>query len=121
MHGRSSFTRIGPEANFHSVLGAVTSPNFGIIPIQDENNRVIGSISDGDLRRALLARGGDALSMTAEELMTKSPKTVLPEMHAIEAIGMMEKYKITAVFVASEHNELLGLVRLHDLLSANVI
>ena len=121
MHPQSMATKIDEYSDFHSILEAVTSPNFGIVPVQSQEGIVLGSISDGDLRRALLKFGGKALNLLAKDLMSASPKVVNLNMEASEVISVLEKYKITSVFVIDSENRYKGLVRMHDLLTARVI
>ena len=121
MHKRDAISVVKPDANFHDVLEAVTSPNFGIVAVASEHDLVEGSVTDGDLRRALLSHGGRALDMCAAELMNPCPKTVSPGLKALEVIGIMERYKITSLFVTEDCDKLLGLVRLHDLLAAKIV
>ena len=112
-----------PGSAFHEVLEAVTKKNYGIVPVQDHNGNLLGVISDGDIRRALLAQGAKALQMTAEALMTRNPRTTRAESLAIDAFKRMEESQITSLFVV-EHakpERLLGLIRMHDLLAAKIV
>lgn len=121
MHKRDSISVVASAADFHAVLEAVTSPNFGIVAVVNDDGFMEGSVTDGDLRRALLKHSGDALKMRAAELMNPSPKTVAADLKALEVISVMEKYKITSLFVTDSQDKLLGLVRLHDLLTAKIV
>ncbi len=109
------------DARFEDLIDGMTRSNFGIVAVIDKQRRVLGCISDGDLRRSLRNYGALALEMTVEAIMSKAPKVIEPKSRAIEAISIMEQHKITALFVCSEGGELLGLVRLHDLISAKII
>jgi arabinose-5-phosphate isomerase len=122
MHPLAKLSRVSAQDNFHSVLQAVTTPNFGICPVLCPDDQLVGAITDGDLRRALLQHGADALELNAEQLMSAHPKTISPELRALDAINLMEQFKITAVFVqCSTTKKLLGLLRLHDLLEGKVV
>ncbi|MFK7823813.1 MAG: SIS domain-containing protein [Oligoflexales bacterium] len=121
MHSRDAISKVLPDADFHTVLKAVTSRNFGIVAVTNGGGQIEGSVTDGDLRRALLKYGGSALNMHAAELMNSSPKTVPVDLKAVDVISIMEKHKITSLFVTNEQDKLLGLVRLHDLLSAKIV
>lgn len=111
------------SAGFHDVLAAVTKKNFGIVPVVDEAGRLSGAISDGDIRRALLKEGAAALQKTAKDIMTVGPRTVFGDELALEAFRTMEKHQITSLFVLSRDasNKLLGLVRMHDLLTSKIV
>lgn len=111
------------DAGFHAVLDAVTRNNFGIVGVVDAATReLVGCITDGDVRRALLKHGGAALSMEAQRWMSRSPRTVEVECLAVEAARKMEDARVTALFVvdASVHKP-IGILRMHDLLEARVL
>jgi arabinose-5-phosphate isomerase len=119
---REKLNCVFPHSDFHQVLNAVTNPNYGICPVIGSNDEIIGAITDGDLRRALLASGDRALKFTAVDLMNSKPKLIDGGSRATDAITVMEKSKITSLFVTSgSAGKLLGLVRLHDLLSEKII
>ena len=121
---------LGPELpsvsgsqDFHQVLEAVTRKNFGIVPVVDEKQRLLGAISDGDIRRSLLHKGAAALTMTAKEMMTLNPRTVGADLIALEAFQIMEKHQITSLFVVRDDQTkvLSGIIRMHDLLAAKIV
>ena len=114
---------ISPAASFHDVLEAVTRKNYGIVPVLDSTDRLVGAISDGDIRRALLLKGASAMTLTAEAFMTKSPRTTSGQILAVEAFKKMEDLQITSLFVVEENNpfQLRGIVRMHDLLAAKIV
>ena len=121
MKSRRNTPAVKAIADFHQVLESVTSPNFGIVCVVDAEDRVLGSVTDGDLRRALLQHDSKALLMTAGELMNPDPRMISPDERAVGAAALMEKYQITSLFVVSSGQILLGLVRLHDLMSEKLL
>jgi arabinose-5-phosphate isomerase len=85
-----------------------------------EGDKLLGVISDGDLRRQLEKHGRspgskDVLELTAEECMTRSPKTIRPDEFAQTALSVMEEKKITSLAVVDAAGKLHGIVHLHDL------
>jgi arabinose-5-phosphate isomerase len=114
---------VDSEASFHKVLEAVTRRNYGIVPVVGEANQLIGAISDGDIRRALLAHGAETLTMSAGRLMTRNPRTINAQSLAIDAFKRMEESQITSLFVVdkAEKDGLAGLLRMHDLLAAKIV
>jgi arabinose-5-phosphate isomerase len=114
---------ITKKATFHEVLEAVTKKNYGIVPVVEEGGKIIGAISDGDIRRTLLKNGADALNLTALQFMTKSPKLITSSKLAIEAFRHMENAQITSLFVETSESSgvLSGLIRMHDLLAAKIV
>jgi arabinose-5-phosphate isomerase len=86
-----------------------------------EGERLVGIISDGDLRRLLERKGKDVLDMSAEECMTHDPKTVSGEEFAATALAIMEEQKITSLVVVGENMNLKGIVHLHDLWGTEMV
>jgi len=80
-----------------------------------DGEKLVGIISDGDLRRLLEKRGKDVLDLTAEQAMTKNPRTISTAEFAATALALMEEKKITSLMVVNEAGKLEGIVHLHDL------
>ena len=103
------------SASFTQVLREMNAKKLGIIGIVNKRKKLIGVVTDGDIRR-FLVRGGEARKATVTEVMGKSPK-VIPLMATLaEALHSMELYKITNVFVINKKGEPIGLVHIHDIL-----
>jgi arabinose-5-phosphate isomerase len=122
MHAMDKLVTIGPDADFHKILEAVTK-NFGIVGVLDAKGVLVGAVSDGDLRRALVKLDSKALATKASDLMTRGPKNVPSKTLAIDALTLMNDRQITQLFVMSPQNDgkLAGVVRLHDLLAAKIL
>ena len=122
MHSIETIESIRREDEFHAVIEAVTSNNFGVTAVIDDDTRLLGCVTDGDLRRALLERGASVLETKAQDFMTKAPKIIFADELVMEAISSMESHSITSLFVLDRENgQLQGLIRLHDLLAAKII
>ncbi|MEO0306146.1 MAG: CBS domain-containing protein, partial [candidate division WOR-3 bacterium] len=93
----------------------------GITSVVDDDGKVIGVITDGDLRRLLEKSWEKIFSYKACEVMTTNPKIISPDALAYTAAKKMEEYKITALIVVDEANKPIGVIHLHDLMKANVI
>jgi len=98
------------------VLPEMTAKSLGCIGIVDENGKLKGIVTDGDLRRHMK---NDILDLTAAEVMSPSVKTIRPTALASEALQIMNDGKITSLFVLEKHN-ILGLLHIHDCLRAGV-
>jgi arabinose-5-phosphate isomerase len=100
----------------------MTAKRFGCLGIV-EDERLVGIITDGDLRRALqpgqAAPQSGLLSRSTAEVMTRNPRTIGPEALAAEALHLMAG-RITALFVVDEQQRPVGILHLHDLLRAGV-
>ena len=116
MHEGEAVPRIRRGAQMSEAIVEMTSKGFGCIAIVDDNGKLAGVITDGDLRRHMRA---DLLQTPVDQVMTKSPKIVRPDQLASEALQLLNSSKITALFVV-EQNVPVGIVHFHDLLRAGV-
>jgi arabinose-5-phosphate isomerase len=123
MKPKESLPLVAEDADFHKVLEIVTARNFGIAGVVSAKGELIGAVSDGDLRRALLQSGAEALRARASQMMSKTPKTVTSDSLALDALTLMNDKQITQLFVvASKETKIpTGIVRLHDLLAARIL
>lgn len=111
---------VAPEADFSEVIDKLAQRNFGIIAVVDKEIGLVGAISDGDIRRAVSTTSSLQLSK-AQDVMSHAPKTLHSDDSAVEAVTLMERHKITSAFVVNAEKQLVGVVRLHDLIAAKII
>jgi len=100
------------------VMAEMSRKGFGMTCVIDEDGGLVGVITDGDLRRRLIAgRQGDAtlLDLTAADVMTGQPITLSRGTLAVEALRLMEARKITSIVVVDGDRQVEGVVHLHDL------
>ncbi len=114
MHAGAELPLVAPETPMPEVLLEMTGHRFGTAGIVDRDGRLIGIITDGDLRRSM-ARHPDLLKLTAADVMTRNPKTLPPDTLAGTAISFMNRNKITVVFVTDKDERPVGIVHMHDL------
>jgi arabinose-5-phosphate isomerase len=114
MHKEDAIPRVGPQTRMPDVIYEMSRKKLGITAVT-ESDRLVGVISDGDLRRLLEKHGKDALDLTAEQCMTKNPRTIPATEFAASALATMEEKKITSLAVVDGAGTLLGIVHLHDL------
>ena len=121
MHPGSQVPLVATTATLAETLRAVTDGGLGTVGVVDAGGSLlVGVITDGDVRRAVL-KFGDVSSKTAGELMSNNPKTVAAEALAEEALATMEKHSITSLFILETGTRRpIGIVHLHDLLKASV-
>ncbi|MBM3502413.1 MAG: KpsF/GutQ family sugar-phosphate isomerase [Alphaproteobacteria bacterium] len=103
------------SSNMKDVVLVMSAKNFGCAGIVEERDRLVGIITDGDLRRHM---ADDLLQRRARDIMTRDPRTIHPDALAAEAVGIMAG-KITNLFVVDERR-VVGILRLHDCLQAGV-
>lgn len=116
MHSGSEMPLIDSEASMQQALLKMTSKMLGCVGIIDKDGRLQGIITDGDLRRYMSA---DILNRKASEIMTRNPKTTVPDILAAEAVKIMNDKKITQLFVIQDEKP-VGIIHLHDCLKAGV-
>jgi arabinose-5-phosphate isomerase len=112
MHKGENMPIVSPGNLMADVLITITAKTFGVAGVVDGEGRLAGVITDGDLRRHM---SPDLLEMRAEDIMTRDPISVPPQLLAAEALGLMNEKRISAVFVV-DGGKPLGLVRIHDIL-----
>lgn len=99
-------------------LFLISNKGFGCLGIIDEGQRLIGIITDGDLRRHLLS--GDILDCPVEDVMTPDPKTITPDALVASALEVLNAAAITALMVVGADRRPVGIVHMHDLLRTGV-
>lgn len=97
----------------------MTSKRLGATCVIDDNGKLIGIITDGDLRR-LLQRTENVFSLTAGDVMTKNPKTIKKDALAVTALQQMETYNITQLVVIDNERNPIGMIHIHDLVKAGL-
>jgi arabinose-5-phosphate isomerase len=116
MHTGDRLPLVGENQVMSDALVIMTQKSLGCLGVVDGDSRLVGVITDGDLRRHM---GRDLLSATTSEIMTRDPKSVPPDMMASAALELLNASRITAVFVV-EDGKPIGVVHVHDLLRAGV-
>ena len=101
-------------------LLAVSRGGLGMAAVRDRSGAVGGIFTDGDLRRAL-EKLGDLRKLEVGSVMTSPPRTISPSRLAVEAVEMMEEFRINQLLVTDENGTLLGALNMHDLFRAKVI
>jgi arabinose-5-phosphate isomerase len=106
--------------NIKHVIVEISKKGLGFVAVVDDSGQLLGSITDGDLRRAF-DRDIDLSKTIATEIMNATPKTIKPDGLAVDAIELMDAYRITGLLVVDENNNLIGAFNLHDLFKAKLI
>ncbi|WP_461831633.1 KpsF/GutQ family sugar-phosphate isomerase [Aquifex sp.] len=102
------------------VIIEMTAKGFGATAVVNEEGKLVGIITDGDLRR-FVNRGGSFENTRAKDVMTKNPKTVSPDELALSALKKMEDHNITVLIVVDEENKPIGIIHMHDILKAEIV
>ncbi|MCF7696646.1 KpsF/GutQ family sugar-phosphate isomerase [Mycetohabitans rhizoxinica] len=107
-------------ATVRDALFEITAKRLGMTAIVDGNSRVEGIFTDGDLRR-VLEHKGDILGLPITDVMTHKPRTISAGQLAVEAVELMERFRINQMLVVGADGMLIGALNTHDLFSAKVI
>ena len=122
MHAGEAVPLVQVNTPLKDALFEITSKKLGITGVSDENGRLSGVFTDGDLRRAL-AQGIEVLNRPIDEVMNRTPKRILRSNLAAKAVQRMEEHSITSLFVFESDEDAVpvGIIHLHDLLKAGVV
>jgi arabinose-5-phosphate isomerase len=107
------------NSNLKAVILEMTRKRLGLTAVLDNEMRLTGVITDGDLRR-MLEKGGDLDNTNAKDIMGTNPKTILSDALAVDALDRMRKNNITQLLV-TENNSYFGVIHLHDLVREGLI
>ena len=111
--------KVKRDIPMRDVILEMTSKRLGATCVVDNDGKLVGIITDGDLRR-LLQKTMDVSNITAEKMMNKHPKTISPNLLAAVALQEMEAHNITQLVVVNEQHQPIGVVHLHELVKAGL-
>lgn len=108
------------ETPVKKVINEISGKRLGCTAVIDGENKLIGIITDGDIRR-MLEKTDNISTVAAKDIFSAKPKTISPQTLATEALDMMKAYDITQLIVIDETNLYLGVLHLHDLLREGIL
>ncbi len=117
MHSGDAVPMVPPDAPMSEAILVMTAKAFGCVGVRDGEGQLVGVVTDGDLRRHM---GDSLLSRRVAEIMHRSPKTISPNALAAEALGLMNRFAITALFVTDNTGCPIGFLHMHDCLRAGI-
>jgi arabinose-5-phosphate isomerase len=120
MHSGAEVPVVKADTSMREALFEITSKKMGITTVVDGDGKLVGVITDGDLRR-YLEKSDDLFSKNAGELAHGNPKMISRDALAAEAVAIMEKYSITSLLSVDGEGRPEGIIHLHDLLKAGVV
>ncbi len=121
MHKGDALPLTAPDVPMTSAVMEISTKRLGITIIADSDKKILGIVTDGDIRRGIERWGKNFFDMTAEEVMTKNPRTISAEELAAKAISIMERHSITSLLVPDEEGRALGVIHLHDILRQGIV
>jgi arabinose-5-phosphate isomerase len=120
MRSGDDVPQVGPQSSFSDLMREMSAKGLGATAVVDEDQKVLGVFTDGDLRR-LVEKGLDLRTMTAQQVMHTGPRTVAYDALAVDAAELMELNRITSVLVLDAEGRLCGALNSNDLMRAKVI
>jgi len=124
MHTGETVPVVYKGSYLKDVIYEMTSKKLGVTTVLDDNNRLLGIITDGDLRRLLekeTGRENDIFKLTAGEIAIKNPRVIQKDALAVSAVQIMETYSITSLVIVNEDGTVAGILHLHDLLKKGIV
>lgn len=120
MRAGEAVPAIAPEASVADAILEISRGGIGMVVIIGTERQVIGIFTDGDLRRAFASKL-DLRTLAVSAIMSHKPHTIDPNKLAVDAVEMMERFKINQLPVVDAHGTLIGALNMHDLFQAKVI
>ena len=124
MHTGETVPVVYKGSYLKDVIYEMTSKKLGVTTVLDDNNRLLGIITDGDLRRLLekeTGRENDIFKLTAGEIAIKNPSVIQKDALAVSAVQIMETYSITSLVIVNEDRTVAGILHMHDLLKKGIV
>jgi len=121
MHTGDKVPLITPDTPMTKAIMEISSKRLGVTIVADEERKILGIITDGDLRRGIERWGREFFDMKAGDVMTKNPKSIKEEELATKALAVMENYSITSLIVPDENGKAKGIIHLHDILKQGIV
>jgi len=103
------------SADMRNVIQEINRESLGAVFVVDNNQKLLGIITDGDIRR-IIAEHENILDLPIQSVMIHNPRTLHPEQPAVTALNLMEKHLITILPIVDEHAKIQGILHLHDIL-----
>ncbi|MDA8432960.1 MAG: KpsF/GutQ family sugar-phosphate isomerase [Nitrospiraceae bacterium] len=121
MHTGQAVPVTGADASMTAAVMEISSKRLGVTVVTDPDGKMLGIVTDGDVRRGIEKWGKDFFDMRAAEVMTKDPKTVSSGELAAKALSMMERHSITVLVVPDKAGRPTGVIHLHDILRQGIV
>jgi arabinose-5-phosphate isomerase len=111
--------QVNVNASLKEVIVEITAKRLGVTAVTADNDKLIGIITDGDLRR-MLEKSDNIQSVTAKDILSANPKTVQPSLLAVEALDILRNNDISQLVVV-ENGRYLGILHIHDLVREGIV
>ncbi len=120
MHTGAALPLISLHESMTGAVMEISSKRLGIAIVADNEQRIVGILTDGDVRRGIEKWGKELFDMKAHEVMSINPKTISAEELAAKALSVMERHSITVLVVPDDRGRAEGIIHLHDILKKGI-
>ena len=111
---------VSPDATLQQVIFEISAKRLGATAVLDEEQHLLGIVTDGDLRR-MLERGADFNTLRARDILNATPKRIDPDALDVDALALMRRHSISQLLVVDENGRYQGIVHLHDLVREGIV
>jgi arabinose-5-phosphate isomerase len=120
MHTGDALPFVSPEAEMTKAVVEISSKRLGVAIVIDSSKKILGVLTDGDIRRGIEKQGKGFFDTKVGEVMTKNPKTIAEDELAVKALSIMETHSITSLAVPDSDGKAIGVIHLHDILKQGI-
>jgi arabinose-5-phosphate isomerase len=121
MHAGDALPVVGTDIDMIKTVMEISSKRLGVTIVIDSDQRILGIVTDGDVRRGIEQWDKALFDMKAGEVMTRNPKSIKEDELAAKALSIMEHYSITSLVVPDEEGRAKGIIHLHDILKEGIV
>ncbi|NLK49887.1 MAG: KpsF/GutQ family sugar-phosphate isomerase [Candidatus Cloacimonetes bacterium] len=121
MHTNEDLPRVNSDAQMDEAILSMTSGKLGCTAVTDGDGKLLGIVTDGDLRRQLQIHPQGLLQLSVTQCMTAHPKRLKPSDLALAALKLMQEHSITMLPVVDDDDKVVGMLHMHDLIRAGVV
>jgi arabinose-5-phosphate isomerase len=121
MHSGNALPVVRPDISMIKAVMEISSKRLGLTIVADDDQRILGIVTDGDVRRGIEKWDKALFDMKAGEVMSRNPKTISEDELAAKALSIMENHSITALVVPDEEGRAKGIIHLHDILKQGIV
>jgi arabinose-5-phosphate isomerase len=121
MHTGQDLPLISMGTSLPEALIEISSKRLGMTIVADNEKKILGIITDGDIRRGVEKWGKSFFDMDIQDVMSRNPKLISHDELATKALSMMEHYSITSLLISDDKKRALGVIHLHDILRKGIV
>lgn len=121
MHSGDALPVVSPDMSMTDAVMVISSKRLGMTTVAGRDNKLLGILTDGDIRRGIQKGGKAFFDMKAGDVMSRDPKTISEEELAAKALSIMESHSITSLVVSDEEGRPKGIIHLHDILKKGIV